>query len=440
MSMKKLFKPESIAVIGASKDPKKLGHKILKNIIDGGYTGDIYPVNPESDEILDLECHASIKDIKGKVDMAVIVVPAKLVPSIIEECGEKKVKAAIIVSSGFSETGEAEGEKLEKDLVEAIEKTGIMLLGPNSQGINNTVQNVCATWPLTMKKGPISVISQSGTIGATLECWAEEENIGISKFAMPGNRVDIDESDLLEYFSSDRTTDVIALYLEGVKDGRKFFEAAREASEKKKIVVLKGGKSEKGSEAMQTHTRSVSGEYSIFQGVCKQAGLIQAKNVNELYDICKGIAGLPEPAGKNTVILTSSGGSGVLAADASEDFDLNIMDLPDKAVQRLKEKLPSECIIRNPVDLTGSATAELYDEAIKVLARYKDIHSIVVIVGDPMPGISEVIKERFERLTIVPVMLGGGKEEIKEKEKLQEYEIPVFPTPESAMKILSVIT
>ncbi|KXB00486.1 hypothetical protein AKJ48_01315 [candidate division MSBL1 archaeon SCGC-AAA261O19] len=438
MSLKKLFKPKSIAVIGASTNPEKIGHQILKNIIDGGYKGDIYPVHPKADEILDLECHSSVTDIKGKVEMAVIVVPAKIVPSIIEECGKKNVKAAIVISSGFSEVGD-KGAKLEKELAETAEEAGVRILGPNCQGINNTVQNVCATWPLTTKKGPISIIAQSGTIGAALECWAEEDNIGISKFAMLGNRADIDETKLLEFFSKDRTTDVIALYLEGVKNGRKFFEVAKEASEKKKIVVLKGGRSEKGAEAVLTHTRSLAGEYKVFKSVCKQAGLILVESINELYDVCKGIAGLPKPKGKNTIILTSSGGSGILAADAAEDLDLNLMDLPEKSIKRLKKKLPSECIIQNPIDLTGSATAEMYDEAIKVLARYKDVHSIVIIVGDPMPGISDVIKERFERLTLVPVMLGGGKEEVEEKKKLQEEGIPVFSTPENAMKALSTL-
>lgn len=438
MSLKKLFKPESIAVIGASTKPEKLGHQILKNIIDGGYKGDIYPVHPKADEILDLECHSSVTDIKGKVEMAVVVVPGKIVPSIIEECGEKNVKAAIVISSGFSEVGD-KGAELEKELVETAEEAGVRILGPNCQGINNTVQKVCATWPLTTKKGPISIIAQSGTVGAALECWAEEDNIGISKFVMLGNRADIDETELLEFFSKDRTTDVIGIYLEGVKDGRKFFEVAKDASEKKKIVVLKGGRSEKGAEAVLTHTRSLAGEYDVFKSVCKQAGLILVESINELYDVCKGVAGLPKPKGKNTIILTSSGGSGILAADAAEGLDLNLMDLPEKSVKRLKKKLPSECIIKNPVDLTGSATAEMYDEAIKILARYKDVHSIVTIVGDPMPEISDVIKERFERLTLVPVMLGGGKEEVEEKKKLQEEGIPVFSTPENAMKALSAL-
>ncbi|MBS3815617.1 MAG: CoA-binding protein, partial [Hadesarchaea archaeon] len=276
-------------------------------------------------------------------------------------------------------------------------------------------------------------------VGAALECWAEEDNIGISKFAMLGNRVDIDETELLEFFSKDRTTDVIALYLEGVKEGREFFKIAEEASEKKKIAVLKGGRSEKGSEAVITHTRSLAGEYNVFKSVCKQAGLIPVESIRELYAISKGVAGLPEPKGKNTIILTSSGGSGILAADAAEDLDVNLMDLPEKGIERLKNNLPSECIISNPVDLTGSANAEMFDEAIKILARYKDVHCIVTIIGDPMPGIADVIKERFERLTIIPVMLGGGKEESEERKKLVEAGIPVFTTPESAMRALSAL-
>lgn len=438
MTIRKLFEPNSVAVVGASRDPEKLGHQILRNLVEADFEGKIYPVNPKADEILGLKCYSSLEKAPKKTQLAVIAVPSKIVPSVLEQCSENNVKNAVIISSGFSEVG-GEGEELEKEALEVAEEMGIRILGPNCQGVNNTSNGLCATWPLITEEGPISIVTQSGSVGAALETWAQGENIGISKFAMLGNKSDIDEADLIDYLADDDETEVIALYLEGVENGREFLEAAKKAAEEKPVVVLKGGRSERGAEAVKSHTQSLAGEYKIFKSACKQAGLIQVESIGELYNICKGLAALPKPEQKNTVIITSSGGSGILSADAAENLDINLIDLPEKSVERLEESLPSECILKNPLDLTGSATAEMYDEAIKILARYKDVRSLIVIVGDPISGIADVIKERFERVTMVPVMLGMGEEGIEEKEKLKEAGIPVFPDPEGAMKALGAL-
>lgn len=438
MTIRKLFEPNSVAVVGASRDPEKLGHQILRNLVEADFEGKIYPVNPKADEILGLKCYSSLEKAPKKTQLAVIAVPSKIVPSVLEQCSENNVKNAVIISSGFSEVG-GEGEELEKEALEVAEEMGIRILGPNCQGVNNTSNGLCATWPLITEEGPISIVTQSGSVGAALETWAQGENIGISKFAMLGNKSDIDEADLIDYLADDDETGVIALYLEGVENGREFLEAAKKAAEEKPVVVLKGGRSERGAEAVKSHTQSLAGEYKIFKSACKQAGLIQVESIGELYNICKGLAALPKPEQKNTVIITSSGGSGILSADAAENLDINLIDLPEKSVERLEESLPSECILKNPLDLTGSATAEMYDEAIKILARYKDVRSLIVIVGDPISGIADVIKERFERVTMVPVMLGMGEEGIEEKEKLKEAGIPVFPDPEGAMKALGAL-
>lgn len=438
MTIRKLFEPNSVAVVGASRDPEKLGHQILRNLVEADFEGKIYPVNPKADEILGLKCYSSLEKAPKKTQLAVIAVPSKIVPSVLEQCSENNVKNAVIISSGFSEVG-GEGEELEKEALEVAKEMGIRILGPNCQGVNNTSNGLCATWPLITEEGPISIVTQSGSVGAALETWAQGENIGISKFAMLGNKSDIDEADLIDYLADDDETGVIALYLEGVENGREFLEAAKKAAEEKPVVVLKGGRSERGAEAVKSHTQSLAGEYKIFKSACKQAGLIQVESIGELYNICKGLAALPKPEQKNTVIITSSGGSGILSADAAENLDINLIDLPEKSVERLEESLPSECILKNPLDLTGSATAEMYDEAIKILARYKDVRSLIVIVGDPISGIADVIKERFERVTMVPVMLGMGEEGIEEKEKLKEAGIPVFPDPEGAMKALGAL-
>lgn len=439
MSVRSLFNPKSVAVIGASRTPGKLGYQVLHNIVEAGYKGEIYPINPKAGEVLGLKCYPSIKRVPKRVELAVVVVPAKIVPSVIKDCGKKGVKAAVIISGGFSEVGDR-GEELERKTVEAAEKAKIRVLGPNCQGVNDTSSGLCASWPLVKAKGPISIISQSGTVGAALECWAEDEGIGIAKFAMLGNKSDIDETELLDYIAKDRRTRVIALYLEGITDGRKFLEVAKKAAQKKPVVVLKGGRTKKGAEAVLTHTRSLAGRYKVFRSACGQVGLINVSSVEELYDVCKGFARLPPPKGKNTVVITSSGGSGILATDASEEIGLKLMDLPEKAVKRMKKELPPECIIRNPLDLTGSATSEMYKDALKMLTTYKDVHSIIMIVGDPMPGIAEVVERYFDRVTLVPVMLGGGEAEVEERKKLGEKQIPVYSSPSRAVRALSVLT
>jgi acyl-CoA synthetase (NDP forming) len=256
---------------------------------------------------------------------------------------------------------------------------------------------------------------------------------------MLGNKSDVNETELLDYLSKDRRTGVIALYLEGVKDGRKFLEVARKAAKRRPIVVLKGGRSEKGAEAVLSHTRSLAGQYEIFASACRQAGMLVVSSIEELYDVCKGLARLPRPKGKNTIIVTSSGGSGIMATDASEELDLNLIDLPRKGRARLKKGLPSQCIISNPLDLTGSATSKMYDDALRILVSYGDVHLIVVIVGDPMPGIAEVIKKWSKRKTIVPVMLGGGEAEEEERAKLAEEHIPVYSSPARAVRALNAL-
>ncbi len=438
MSIKSFFRPKNVAVIGASREPGKLGYQILHNILEAGFKGEIYPINPKAKEILGLKCYPSIKKIPSGVELAVVVVPSRIVPSMIEGCGAKGVKAAVVISGGFSEMG-PEGEKLEQQMLEAAKKAKVRILGPNCQGVNNTANGLCASWPLAKEKGPISIISQSGTVGAALECWASDEGIGIANFAMLGNKSDVNETELLDYLSKDRRTGVIALYLEGVKDGRKFLEVARKAAKRRPIIVLKGGRSEKGAEAVLSHTRSLAGQYEIFASACRQAGMLVVSSIEELYDVCKGLARLPRPEGKNTIIVTSSGGSGIMATDTAEELDLDLIDLPRKGRARLRKGLPSQCIISNPLDLTGSATSKMYDDALRILVSYGDIHSIVVIVGDPMPGIAEVIKKWSKRKTIVPVMLGGGEAEEEERAKLAEEHIPVYSSPARAVRALNAL-
>lgn len=439
MGLKSIFEPSSVAIIGASREAGKLGYAVLKNILDAGFKGKVYPVNPKADEILGLKCYPSIKDVPGEVELVVVIVPARFTPSVIQDCGSKGVKAAVVISGGYSETGDA-GAQLERQLVDAAKAAGIRIVGPNCQGVNSTSAGLCASWPLVKTKGPISVISQSGTVLAAIGCWAETDGIGVSKLVALGNKCDVDETELLEYLAQDPETEVIAIYMEATRNGRKFVEIAKKTAVSKPIVVLKSGRTAKGAEAAKSHTRSLAGLDAVFSSAFRRAGIIRVYGVEELYDTCKALASLPRPAGPNVAIITSSGGSGILATDACEELGLNIAELPSGVAEALKKGLPPECIVRNPLDLTGSATSQLYDMVLSTILPSKSVDSVIMIVGDPMPGISEVISKNLRAgKPIVPVMLGGGKAEDDERAKLAGMHLPSYSCPIRGAKVVAAL-
>jgi acetyl coenzyme A synthetase (ADP forming)-like protein len=434
------FEPESVAVIGASRDPSKTGHVILKNIVEGGYKGRIYPINPSANEILGLKCYKSVLEVPENIDLAVVVVPARLVPSVIDELGVKKVKVAVIISGGFRETGTQEGRRLEEELKNKAISNNVRVLGPNCQGVNNPHVGLCASWPLIRSRGPLAIVSQSGTIAAAFELWAEEEGIGVSKMAALGNKIDVDETDLLEYLRDDAETRAIAMYIESVRDGRRFLRVAMETSLKKPVVVLKSGRTPSGVRAVASHTGSLAGSYAIYYSAFRKAGIAVADTIEELYDIAKGLALLPRTDGERIQIVTSSGGSGIVSVDYAEMLGLRLASLEESSRESLRSELPTHCIVGNPLDLTGDADAERYDKVLKVLVKDPNIDVILTIFGDPIPGASEVIKKWFNSgKTIVPVYIGGGSVEVVERRKMHESRIPTFKTPERAVKVVKAL-
>ncbi|HSB82248.1 MAG TPA: CoA-binding protein, partial [Candidatus Methylomirabilis sp.] len=310
-----LFCPASVAVVGASGSPEKYGHIILKNILDAGFQGPIYPINPKAAEILGRPCRQRIADLPSGVDLAVIIIPARTVPQAVAECGERGIKAAVVISGGFAESGD-EGGLLQREVVETARRSGVRLLGPNCQGVNNPHHNLCASWPLLTQRGEIALISQSGTVGAALMDWASEERLGSSAFVSLGNRADVDESDLIEYLAQDSHTRVIALYLEGIKDLERFRRTARSCP--KPIVILKSGRTTEGRLAVASHTGSLAGRDELYSALFRQLRIHRADTLEELYDAAKVLAYLPRPAGRRMLVITSSGGSGILAADWAE--------------------------------------------------------------------------------------------------------------------------
>jgi len=435
----KIFKAESIAIVGASSNPGKTGHIIMKNIIDRGFKGKIYPINSKSSEILGLRCYPSLLEIPvDEIDLIVIVVPARFVPVILEEAAQKRVSGAVIISGGFREAG---NDDLEASVVETAKKYGIRFIGPNCQGITYTPNNLCAAWPLMKSKGDMAIISQSGTIGAAFAGWAEEDNLGLSSFVSLGNKSDIDEIELIKYFYSDQSTSAIGIYLEGVKNGQTFMKVSRNVVSKKPIVVIRPGRTKKGSIAAQSHTKSIAGDYKIFDAACKQVGIIKADTVYELYDFSKILSLCKGPKGNRCLIITSSGGSGILATDIAERNSVDIVKLKEETKTALSNILPPYCIIGNPLDLTGDTNAERYYEVVKRLKDVDYIDVILLIFGDPISNTADFAKRMKNEISqeIIACCIGGGDIQKEEVLQLHQVGVPTFPTPERAMRAISAL-
>jgi len=432
-----LFQAQSIAVVGASGTPGKTGYTILKNIIDAGFPGPVYPINPKAGELLGRKAYHSLEEIGAPVDLAIFTIPAPALPGAMEEAGAAGVKGAVVITGGLSEVGNTE---LERRVLDTAAVHGIRVIGPNCQGITSPHYGICASWPLAVGRGPIAVISQSGTIGAAVAGWLIREGIGVSATVSLGNKSDVDECDLLEYFAQDAATKAIALNIEGVRSGQRFIDTCRRVAATKPIIVLKPGRSEKGKQAAASHTKSVAGDARVFSAVCVKAGLIQADSTEGFYDAVKAFALSCPIRGNEIRMMTSSGGSGILAVDSAEDMGLDVPPLTEAEKQRLKEALPSHCVLRNPLDLTGDTDAGRYVTAAQALDP-GHTGVLLLIFGDPIPGAAEAAL-KIKAATgqdIVCCYIGGGDVEIAETHALQRLGFPVYPTPERAVAAINAL-
>jgi len=384
-----LFNPRSVAVIGASDKEGTVGYSLIKNMLYGkvtgryrveGYPRNIYAVNPRKLE-LDIPTHRSMADIpEDEVDLAVIAVPAKYVPGVMEECGQKKVKAAIIISAGFSEVG-GEGTKLEDEVVETARKYGIRVLGPNCLGMMNLFTRLNATFTDEMPMlGPISFITQSGALCAAVINYANEKKIGFSNFISIGDKADIDDADLLEYFEQDPNTKCIAIYVESFRGGRKFFETALRVNKTTPIVVLKSGRTEAGAKAASSHTGSMAGADSAYDAAFKQAGVYRVYSLENLFDCARALGYQPIPKSDRVAILTNSGGPGVLAADKAAEIGMRLADLSPETIGKLNDHLPAAWSHSNPIDILGDAGPVRFKEVLNILVEADEVDSIIVML------------------------------------------------------------
>lgn len=438
----KLLRPNSIAVIGAAREPNKIGHAIVKNILECSFPREkIFPINPNADEILGLKCYKSIKDVPYNVDLAVITVPAKVVPQVLRESVEKGVKAIAIISAGFKEIGNV---KEELELVEIARKGNARILGPNIIGIADTIKRVNASFMQQLpKEGNIAFISQSGALAIGLAGWTSLKQIGLSDLISMGNKADLNEVDFIEYFGDDKHTKVITLYLEGVENGRKFLKVSKKVSKKKPIIVLKPGKAERTSQAIRSHTGSLAGSDIAYEVAFKQAGIIRAPTIIELFDWAVAFNLLPIPRGENSVILTNGGGAGVMATDAAEEFKVKLMDIPSDLAEKLRKFMPPFGSVYNPVDLTGMAHPSDYDGALKTLLEDDRVDNVIILYchtaqTNPMDVANAIIKVKNSvgKEKPITVCFIGGKECEEAMRLLISNGVPAYDTPEKAVSAL----
>jgi acetyl coenzyme A synthetase (ADP forming)-like protein len=385
--MNRIMKPKSVAVIGASAENGKIGNSVMKNLINGGYKGEIYPIHPKADEIMGKKVYKSVKDVPGEVDIAVFAIPANFVAAALTECGEKKVVGAILIPSGYAETGNMKGQ----EEIQAIgQKYGIRLMGPNIYGFYYTHANLCATFCTAYDvKGSAALSSQSGGIGMAIIGFSRSAKMGVSAIVGLGNKSDIDEDDLLTFFEQDDNTQIIAQHCEDLKDGRAFAEVAKRVSKKKPIVVLKAGRTSAGAKAASSHTGALAGNDKIYEDVFNQSGVIRARSLRDMLEFARGIPVLPTPKGENVVIITGAGGSGVLLSDACIDNKLSLMTIPPDLDAAFRKFIPPFGAAGNPIDITGGEPPITYVNTVKLGLEDPRIHSLILgywhtIVTPPM--------------------------------------------------------
>jgi acetyl coenzyme A synthetase (ADP forming)-like protein len=434
-SMKRIMQPKSVAVIGASDETGKIGNSVMKNLINGGYKGQIYPIHPKSEEIMGYKAFKSVKDVPGEIDAAVFAIPAKFVAGALTECGEKKIAGAILIPSGFAETGNMEGQL---ELIEIGHKYNIRLMGPNIYGFYYTPANLCATFCTAYDvKGSTALSSQSGGIGMAIIGFSRSAKMGVSAIVGLGNKSDIDEDDLLIYFEQDDNTSVIAQHCEDLKDGRAFAEVAKRVSKKKPVIMLKAGRTSAGAAAASSHTGALAGNDKIYDDVLRQSGVIRAKSLRQLLDFARGVPILPTPKGENVVIITGAGGSGVLLSDACVDNGLKLLKpMPDDLDAAFRKFIPPFGAAGNPVDITGGEPPKTYQNTVKLGLEDDRIHALILgywhtIVTPPMVFAKlmvEVVEEMKAKGKSKPVVasLAGDVEVEEAAQYLYEHGIPAY--------------
>ncbi len=440
--IKYLFEPESIAVIGASQDKKKIGHAVLNNIISGGYKGKLFPVNPSGGMIEGLKVFPDILDIDDDIDCASIVIPANLVKDVVRRCVQKKIKFLQIITSGFSEIGNV---REEKEIVEIALAAGTRIIGPNMFGLYSSASSLNSTFSAsTINPGHVAILTQSGALGIAMIAKTTIAAMGLSAIVSIGNKCDIDEADLLEYLTGDANTHVIMMYIEGVKEGEKLIKALRSATAQKPVIVIKSGKSPKGARAAASHTGSLAGSDEIFDAIMKQCGVLRAEALEDAFNWCRFMISGSRPINHSSVIVTNGGGVGVMATDACEKYGVPLFD-DQSTLKRIYEPVtPAFGSTKNPIDLTGAAGAKEYTQAFAATAESEDIGSTIGLYCETAVfdsgNLAQMISNSYAMhqangKTISYALIGGEKVE-GAIEALKTAGIPVFNDVEQAVSCM----
>lgn len=438
-TLKIFFQPRSVAVIGASSDPKKLGYAVLKNLIEGGYVkrGKVFPINLKAPEILGFKAYPSVLEVPEKIDLAIIVVPYPNVPDALRTCGEKGIPGAIVISAGFREAG-MEGFEREQELISIARRYGIRLIGPNCLGIIDTFTPINATFAAgTPPSGPMAFMSQSGALGTAVLDIALAGRLGLSKFVSLGNKADIDEIDLLRALENDENSKVILIYSEGMTNGQEFIQVAREITKKKPVVAIKSGVTHSGSRAVSSHTGSLAGSEQAYQAAFHQAGVLRVDSMESLFDLASALGYQPLLLGDRIAIVTNAGGPGILATDALERLGLSLARFQMETIKALEQFLPDAASAANPVDVLGDARADRYRFALEKVIADSNVDGILVLLTpQAMTEIEETayVIGNLSKSTAKPILacFMGESQVRKGIEILQQYNIPNYPFPERA--------
>src|SRR3990172_11282 len=441
-----IFSPKSVAVIGASQTEGSVGRAVFSNILEGGFTGVAYPVNLKAPSVCGVRAYSSVSDIPGDVDLGVVIVPATVVPKVVEECGRKGVKGLVVISAGFKEVG-SEGARLEADTADIARKYSMRLIGPNCLGIVNTDPVIRMNTSFASKmpaEGSIAFASQSGALCAAILDYARGENIGFSKFVSMGNKADVNENDLLDFLGSDPHTKVILLYVEDIIDGRKFVDVASRVTEKKPIVAVKAGVTPEGAKAASSHTGALAGSEEAYDAILRQSGVLRVESVIELFDYARAFAEQPLPRGNRVAIITNGGGPGIMATDACVRYGLEIAQFSETTKKRLRAGLPKAASVNNPVDIIGDAQADRYEVALRAALWDENVDwGLVMLTPQAMVDIRKVAE------TIVAIVPQSGKTVVgclmglvdvsPGVKVLEQNGIPHYSFPESAVRSLATL-
>jgi acetyl coenzyme A synthetase (ADP forming)-like protein len=436
--LKDLFNPESIAVIGASRDTKKVGYAVLNNLIRFGYPGKIHPINPSAGEILGLKSYSSLVSVNQPVDLAIICLPAPSVPGVMKECGEAGVKAAVVITAGFKEAGH-EGLALDREMISIARDYGIRVLGPNCLGVINTSNKMNAAFGGEVLKGRTAFFSQSGALGVAIMDWALEHNFGFSKFISLGNKSDLNESDFLEYFIDDPETDIILGYIEDVIQGRRFMEIARRSTHIKPVILIKSGGTASGARAASSHTGALAGSETAFAAAFKQTGIIRACGIQDLFDLALAFSGGKLPVGDRLLIITNAGGPGIIAADAADKLGIDLSPMTRASIDAVAPRLPSNASLYNPIDIIGDATSDRYAAVLNAAVADPSVDGILLLLTPQAMTDVDNIADMVIKIssgTEKPIISAfiGGKTVRKAGEKLKMNAVPSFEYPEVAVR------